>query len=355
MKQNLLNLNLSEKIIKAKDNPDFYKIITSLSIAKFADIMHNLCVISALPPPEKKARKIIWKKDGISLRCIDFDPSKPTILFIPSLINKYYILDLNDDLSFLSFFHQNGYNTIIIDWGDLTHQQYNFGVNEYIQEYQQEIISWLYNKLGKKIILCGYCLGGAMALAAAITQEIYVEKVIFLATPWDFHAKDTNFMKLSPKSIELLKEIISYHDYIPGYITQQIFYFSNIFHIHDKFAQLPKNNDQYLQKFIQIESWANDPADIAKRVFQECFIDIIINNKLMNNKWKIDKLIISPDNLNIPNLAVIPTKDRLVSKNCALALAKDRVIYPETGHIGIISSDKHRKNILMEMMEFVAS
>src|SRR4051812_15366862 len=65
---------------------------------------------------------VLWEQGTTKLR--DYrqgsagarDPKAPRLLVIPSLVNRYYILDLETDASFLRWSAANGMSPFVIDW-----------------------------------------------------------------------------------------------------------------------------------------------------------------------------------------------------------------------------------------------
>lgn len=106
--------------------------------------------------------------------------------------------------------------------------------------------------------------------------------------------------------------------------------------------------------FLAVEQWVNDGVPLANKVAEECFVDWPQGNILAKHQWKIGRRWIEPSLITCPTLAVIPTKDAIVPKGCALPLSKlikrCSVIYPECGHVSMVVG----KNARAQMWEPVA-
>ena len=60
---------------------------------------------------------MVWQEG--STRLLDFGvegEEKARVLFIPSLINRYYILDLKDDRSMVQYLRAQGIRAFVVDW-----------------------------------------------------------------------------------------------------------------------------------------------------------------------------------------------------------------------------------------------
>lgn len=48
---------------------------------------------------------------------LDFGGTGPSILFVPSLINRAYVLDLAEEASFTRYLASKGTHPLLLDWG----------------------------------------------------------------------------------------------------------------------------------------------------------------------------------------------------------------------------------------------
>src|SRR3546814_15036385 len=62
-----------------------------------------------------------------------------------------------------------------------------FDLTAYIARLRRALAA-LHRQAGRPPVLLGYCMGGNLALAAALQAPDDVAALALLATPWDFHA-----------------------------------------------------------------------------------------------------------------------------------------------------------------------
>jgi polyhydroxyalkanoate synthase len=143
--------------------------------------------------------KVIFRNDLIEL--IQYAPAtemvrKRPLLIIPPWINKFYILDLNPEKSFVRFAVSQGLTVFIVSWVNPDTRHRDKGFEAYMRE---GIFSALYaieKATGEtKVSAIGYCIGGtllAMTLAyMAQTGDKRIASVSFFTTQTDFsHAGD---------------------------------------------------------------------------------------------------------------------------------------------------------------------
>jgi polyhydroxyalkanoate synthase len=119
------------------------------------------------------------------------------LLIIPPWINKYYILDLRPDNSFIKHAVEQGYTVFAVSWvnPDSTLAKKRF--EEYMNEGVLDALDAIKKITGvKDCNVIGYCLGGTLltitlAYLKAIDEEDRVASATFLTTLMDFeHAGD---------------------------------------------------------------------------------------------------------------------------------------------------------------------
>ena len=138
-------------------------------------------------PPE------IWS-DGSS-RLLDFgrcveatNPNGPAVLAVPSLINRAYILDLNENCSLLRYLASQGLRPLLLDWGTPTNVECEFDLNSYVTQRLLPALDASYNLNGKPIGILGYCIGGTLAAGLLSLNNDRVCAFATIGSPWDFSA-----------------------------------------------------------------------------------------------------------------------------------------------------------------------
>jgi len=76
----------------------------------------------------------VWRRGTTELLDYGGNGEGPTVLVIPSLINRYYVLDLLPERSFLHHLASSGLRTLVIDWGTPGSEECYFDLTLYIVE-----------------------------------------------------------------------------------------------------------------------------------------------------------------------------------------------------------------------------
>jgi polyhydroxyalkanoate synthase subunit PhaC len=304
--------------------------------------------------PEKKY-DVIWSRGSAQLfDCAPEATDAVAVLCVPSLINKSTVLDLYPEVSFVDFLKSRGFRPLILDWGSPNADECDFSMADYISFYALDALHALREQHDGPIALLGYCMGGIFTTAMAQLAAKEVDALILLATPWDFSSPDTPTVLLAPSTHATLRQWISSQYPVQPVVTQTVFHLIDPWRVQEKFSRYPFLSEAEKTHFLAVEQWVNDGVPLANKVAEECFVDWPQGNILAKHQWKIGRRWIEPSLITCPTLAVIPTKDAIVPKGCALPLSKlikrCSVIYPECGHVSMVVG----KNARAQMWEPVA-
>lgn len=289
---------------------------------------------------------VVWTEGSSCLYNHAYENAQQPILFIPSLINRHYILDLEENNSFVKFLANKGMDVYLASWNEPTEAELGFKLRDYIARITKTI-DIIYARTGKKIILAGYCMGGLLALASAMEKASQLKSLAFFATPWNFHEKNFVRFLLTEKNLQLTQTIIDNYKKIPAAFIQSIFYYLHSDLVGQKFEIHPLLTD-YKDIFFAVENWANDGISMPCNVAKECFIGWVNNNNVAKLRWENNGKIINPANIaHLPAFFSIPKKDRIVPPPCALPLSSffnnSKIIEPNAGHIGMIVGNSAKK------------
>ncbi|MCX7304765.1 MAG: class I poly(R)-hydroxyalkanoic acid synthase [Hyphomicrobiales bacterium] len=138
--------------------------------------------------------KVVGRSDVAEI--IQYDPATDTVLKRPLLIcppwiNKFYILDLNPEKSFIRWAVAQGHTVFVISWvnPDERHGAKNW--EAYIREGLQYALDTIEKTTGEREVnAAGYCVGGTLLAAAlalmAQEGDDRIRSVTFFATQVDF-------------------------------------------------------------------------------------------------------------------------------------------------------------------------
>jgi polyhydroxyalkanoate synthase len=103
----------------------------------------------------------IWQEGGS--RLLDYGGEGTVVLFVPSLVNRAYVLDLAPGHSMLRWLVGQGVHPLLLDWGWPGEAERRFTMTDYVAGRMERAMA----AAGPGTVLAGYCMGGTLAVAAA--------------------------------------------------------------------------------------------------------------------------------------------------------------------------------------------
>jgi polyhydroxyalkanoate synthase subunit PhaC len=304
---------------------------------------------------------VLWSEG--STRLLDYLPQGstgggPPVLFVPSLINRAYVLDLAEGRSMMRYLARTGVRPLLLDWGWPGPVERRFNLTDYVAGRLDRAIE----AVGEPVILAGYCMGGLLALAAAQRRPDRLRALALLATPWDFHAgmEDAHRAAL-PGLRSVWSQAAGLTGALPVDLLQVSFSLLDPQGIAGKyrdFARLDQSSPRAAM-FVALEDWLNDGVPLAAPVAEECLSGWYMENLPARNEWRIAGLPVLPETLRLPTLVVVPGKDRIVPPASAQPLARlipgARLLQPPAGHIGMATGSRARAQLWQPFTDWLTS
>jgi poly[(R)-3-hydroxyalkanoate] polymerase subunit PhaC len=166
--------------------------------------------------------KVVFRNDLMEL--IQYAPAtdevfRRPLLIVPPWINKFYILDLNPEKSFVRFAVENGLNVFMISWVNPDARHRKKGFEAYMREGIFAALDGIEKATGEsKVTAIGYCIGGtllAMTLAyMAQTKDKRISSASFFTTQTDFSQAGDLRLFVDEERLRTLKDKLSETGYL---------------------------------------------------------------------------------------------------------------------------------------------
>ena len=266
----------------------------------------------------------------------------PSVLFMPSLVNRAYILDLSARRSFLRWLAGQGFRPLLIDWGWPDSEASRFTLTDYVAGRGARFLAVARCLADGPLPLVGYCMGGTLAVALAHHRPADISHLVLLATPWDFKIDSATTAEMQAALLDALSPLLIRWGELPVDLLQSFFAGLDPLSALKKFARFAANGGDGAQAeaFVALEDWLNDGIPLAGPVARECIGGWYLENTPARGQWRIAGTPVNPAQLPHPSLHLIPSQDRIVPPASARALARAMpnadVIEPPLGHIGMM-------------------
>jgi len=110
----------------------------------------------------------------------------PPVLLVPSLINRWYVLDLCDGSSVVQALVDAGYDVWCLDWGVANEEDRHLTWEQVIDRCARMARAVLRRTSASKLSVLGYCMGATVASIAVTRFADRLHRFVNLAGPIDF-------------------------------------------------------------------------------------------------------------------------------------------------------------------------
>jgi polyhydroxyalkanoate synthase len=319
--------------------------------------LKNLQSIDDIPTgvTEKEA---IYQKDKMTL--YHFKPhvkqtkkAKRPLLIVYALVNRPYMMDLQENRSTIRGLLEAGQDVYLIDWGYPDRADKYLTLDDYINGYIDQCVNILRKRHAvKDIDLLGVCQGGAFSLCYAATHTDKIRKLVTMVTPVDFHTEENMLSHwIKHVDVDLLVDTMGN---IPGDLMNWTFLSLKPFELlGQKYLNMVDimDSEENMKNFMRMEKWIFDSPDQAGEAYRQFIKDFYQENKLIKGEVEIGGRKINLKDVTMPVLNIYARDDHLVPPSASKPLrnyvgTKDYTeLSFDGGHIGIYVSGRAQKQV----------
>lgn len=289
--------------------------------------------------------------------------AKVPILIVYALVNRPYMVDLQDDRSLVKNLLAKGEDVYLVDWGYPDGADRWLTLDDYISGYIARAVDAVArHRRVRKINLLGICQGGAFSLCFAALHPHKVQNLITMVTPVDFQTPDNMLSNWVQKlDIDLFVDTLGN---VPADLMNLCYLMLKPVRLNQqKYIGLVDilDNKVEMENFLRMEKWIFDSPDQAGEAFRQFLKDFYQGNKLIKGGLKIGDREVHLGNVTMPVLNVFAEQDHLVPPNASRVLAdhvgtKDYTqVAFRGGHIGIYVSGRAQREVPSAIHDWLAA
>ncbi|MBR1734162.1 MAG: alpha/beta fold hydrolase [Alphaproteobacteria bacterium] len=305
--------------------------------------------------------KVIYQNDLIEL--IQYSPTTEKVyekpfLFVPPWINKFYILDLTPEMSFVKWLVDKGFTVFMISWVNPDKRHRNKGFGDYIIEGLIDSIDKIHEiTKSKSIHTLGYCVGGTLisTLLAYLAHpnckrhpKANIDSATLLTTLLDFNQAGDMAIFMAGNYLDAIDAQLKDRGYLDGQI------------MFNTFSSL-KANDMIWRYFVdsymlgkkpiahEILFWNSDPTNLTESMQKFLSKELYRDNLLKTGTLEVLGVPINLKLITTPIYMISMEKDHLVPWKAAfdgmkLFNSSIRFVLGGSGHVaGAINPPQRNK------------
>jgi polyhydroxyalkanoate synthase len=304
-------------------------------------------------------RPVLWAEGAARLLDYGSAPGGRPALVIPSLINRAHVLDLLPEASMLGWLAGAGLRPMLLDWGWPGEVERGFTLTDVIAGRLERALAVACGVAGGAVVLIGYCMGGLLALAAALRQPGAVRALALLATPWDFWADGAARAQALAGWLPAFAPAMEATGALPVDAIQALFAGLDPFGVAEKYRGFGRLDpaSARARRFVALEDWLNDGIPLPAAIAREALGGWYGRNTPARGAWRIAGLPVEPRGWAGPAFLAVPDRDRIVPPAAAAALGQalpQAVLHrPAAGHIGMVAGTSAEVALWRPLAEWV--
>ncbi len=282
---------------------------------------------------------VLWREGPA--RLLAYAPRGRPVVFVPSLVNRAHVLDLDEGASLLRWLAAaGGVRPLLLDWGWPGAAERRFTLTDVVAGRLERALA----AVPGRVVLAGYCMGGLLALAAALRRPEKVGALALLATPWDFHVEDATRARGLAALLPGFEPMLEAGGALPVDALQALFAALDPFAVAEKFRAFGRlrQDSARARRFVVLEDWLNDGVPLAAPIARETLGGWYGRNEPGRGEWQVAGLPVRPEAWGGPAFIAVPRRDRIVPPASARALAVMRgatLHEAAAGHIGMVAGE----------------
>lgn len=301
-------------------------------------------------------KEVIYREDKLVLYRFKGE-NKPTakipLLIVYALVNRPYMVDLQEDRSIVKQLLSKGEDVYLIDWGYPDQSDRYLTLDDYINGYIRRCVDVICKRHNlPSINLLGICQGGAFSLCFSSIYPEKVKNLIAMVTPVDFHTADNMLSHWTRgMDVDLFVDTLGN---VPADLMNLCYLTLKPIRLNQqKYIGLIDilDNKTEVENFLRMEKWIFDSPDQVGEAFRQFIKDFYQANKLVKGGLKIGEKEVDLKKITMPVLNIFAEQDHLVPPSasrplqCVIGTKDYTQLAFKGGHIGIYVSSRAQREV----------
>ena len=276
------------------------------------------------------------------------------VLVVYALINKPYILDLQDDRSVVRSLLSRGLDVYLIDWGVPSDADRHLTLADYVDGYIDRSVDAVREMSGHdRVSVLGYCMGGTLSVMYAALHPEKVRNLLVMAAPIKGDTGEGLLHIWSrPEHFDVDRVVDALGNVPAEFFNLGYNILEPVLNNAGKVARLMDivDDEEAVRNYLRMERWVGDGIPVAGETLRQFVKDVYQRDALVGGTMRVGGRRVDLGRIDMPVLSIIGERDHLVPPSSSRPLNglvgsddKDMFVL-DAGHIGLsVGSRAHRE------------
>ncbi len=280
------------------------------------------------------------------------------ILLVPSLINRWYVLDLRPGASVAEALVAAGFDTYCLDWGEPSDEDRYLEWDDVLARLSRMLRRTLREAGARRAGVLGYCIGGTLSTIATALEPGPVASLVNLAGPIDFSHAGMLGKLVEPRffDVDAITDAgnLGASQMQAGFVALR------------PSAQLAKwiglvdraGDPERSEAYAALEGWASDNIPFPAAAYRRYIRELYQENRLVRGEHLVGGRRVDLRSIDCPLLTVVTERDTICPPPAAQALGElarsshSEVLRIPGGHVGAVVGDKAKTTLYPRLASF---
>lgn len=306
----------------------------------------------------------VWEDGKVKLYRFrrDTEPTAKTpVLVAYALVNRWEMMDLQPNRSFIRKMLSEGLDVYLIDWGYPSKVDRYKTMEDYILGNIDDCVSYICKAHHISAVnLLGVCQGGTFSLIYSALFPEKVKNLVTLVTPVDFDNEEGLLFKWA-KDMDVDAIVDGFGGIIPGDFLNTGFDLLKPMNKTRKYMAMPQTmaDKGRMMNFLRMEHWVADSPAQAGETYRRFIKDMYQHNKLIKGEFELGGRAVSLRSIDMPALTIYAKDDHIVPPatttpiNDEISSTDKELMEFPGGHIGVFVGGRSQKLLTPAIAEWL--
>lgn len=290
----------------------------------------------------------------LHFRSTQATPGRP-VLLVPSMINRWYVMDLHEKASVANSFVEAGFDTYLLDWGVPRDEDRYITWDDVISRLHRFVKRVVRVTGEDKIGVLAYCMGATVSGIYTALHPEHVATFVNLAGPFDFSEAGRLGTMTDPEWFDATA-IAAAGNVAPSQMQGGFILLRPTSEIGKWVTWLDKlHKPEAKAAFEALNTWASDNIPFPAAAYETYITELYQANNLVQGKHYVHGRRVDLANITCPVMTIATSRDHICPPHAAKGLhdnvgskIKEMVIV-KGGHVGAVVGSRASKDLYPQM------